>query len=209
VTAYGLADFLADQSFFGAERVVMSSASSRTGYAVAFSIARRSDIEIVGLTSAGHRAFVDGLGLYTEAVTYDDLDDVDPSRPTLYVDVAGNVDLQMRVHRHFGDRLVRDAALGAAHAHEPPQPADDLPGPTPKFFFAPDWVARRQSDWGSTEFNRRIGQATAGFFDYVVNRKLIEVREQRGLETARDVLTEMLAGNTDPAVGHVIRLRAG
>jgi len=42
VTAYGLADFLADHGFFGAERVVMSSASSRTGYAVAFSEARET-----------------------------------------------------------------------------------------------------------------------------------------------------------------------
>ncbi len=209
VTAYGLADFLAEQAFFGAERVVISSASSRTGYAVAFSIGQRSDIEIVGLTSPGHRDFVAGLGVYAQALGYPDLESLDPERPTLYVDVAGNAELQLRVHRHFGEQLVHDAALGAAHAHEPPQPAADLPGPAPKFFFAPDWIAQRQTEWGSAEFDRRVGQATAAFFGYVIDNQLIGLREQHGLEAARAVLTEMLAGRTDPAVGHILRLRGG
>lgn len=209
VTAFGLADFLAEQNFFGAECVVISSASSRTGYAVAFSIGLFSEIDTVGLTSAGHRGFVEGLGLYGQVLGYDDLEQLAPDRPTLYVDVAGNGALQMRIHRHFGDRLVHDAALGAAHAHAPPKPDKDLPGPEPKFFFAPDWVARRQLEWGSAEFDRRVGQATVRFYDYVTKNRLIELREQRGLEAARDILGEMLDGRTDPAIGHLVRLRGG
>ncbi len=206
VTAFGLADFLAEQSFFGAEQVVISSASSRTGYSEAFSIGLQSDIDIIGLTSAGHRGFVEGLGLYSQVLAYEDLEQLDPNRPTLYVDVAGNSELQLRVHRHFGDQLVHDAALGAAHTHEPPQPDPNLPGPTPTFFFAPVWVARRQAEWGSEEFNRRVGEAVAGFFGHVIKHKLIDIQEQSGLEAAREVLIEMLDGRTDPAIGHVILL---
>jgi len=206
VTAFGLADFLTEQQFFGAEQVVISSASSRTGYSEAFSIGRQSDIELIGLTSAGHRDFVEGLGLYSKVLAYDDLEQLDPKRPTVYVDVAGNTDLQRRVHRRLGELLVHDAALGAAHAHEPPQPDVDLPGPTPTFFFAPEWIARRQAEWGSEAFNRRVGEAVAGFFAHVTQHQLISIQEQHGLEAAREVLSEMLDGRTDPAIGHVIRL---
>lgn len=207
VTAYGLADFLVQNDFFGAERVVLSSASSRTGYAVAFCIDQLKAIETIGLTSAEHREFVDGLGLYAGALAYDDLEDLEADKSTVYVDVAGNADVQMRIHRHLGDKLVHDAALGAAHRHDPPQAPDDLPGPEPKFFFAPDWVAQRQADWGTAGFEQRIGQATAGFFDYVRGNQLIDVRQQQGLDAARDIIGEMLDGKTDPAVGHVVRLR--
>jgi len=207
VTAFGLADFLAEKAFFGAERVVISSASSRTGYSEAFGIGMHSDIEIIGLTSASHRDFVEGLGLYSRVLAYEDLEQLDADRPTVYVDVAGNTEVQMRVHRHLGDRLVHDAALGASHAQQPPEPDENLPGPEPTFFFAPEWVARRQAEWGSEEFNRRVGEAVSRFFEHVARHRLIEIREQSGLEAAREVLAEMLEGRTDPAIGHVIRLR--
>jgi hypothetical protein len=211
VTAFGLADFLAEQQFFGAEQVVISSASSRTGYSEAFSIglqrdARGSDIEVIGLTSARHRDFVEGLGLYSKVLTYDELEQLDANKPTVYVDIAGNTDVQRRVHEHVGDHLVHDAALGAAHAHSPPRPDANLPGPAPQFFFAPVWVARRQEEWGSEEFNRRVGEAVAAFLKHVVEHQLIDVQEQQGFDAAREVIAEMLEGRTDPAVGHVVRL---
>jgi len=210
VTAFGLADFLADENFFGAEQVLISSASSRTGYSEAFSIGLHSDIDVIGLTSAGHQDFVKDLGLYSNVLAYDDLEKLDPNRPTLYIDVAGNTELQRRVHEHFGERLVHDAALGASHAsshdNRPPQPDENLPGPKPTFFFAPDWVARRQDEWGSEEFNRRVAEAVAAFFAHVVKHQLIDIQQQSGFAAAREVLIEMLDGRTDPAIGHVIRV---
>lgn len=206
VTAYGLADDLRERDFHGAERVVISSASSRTGYAAAFCIGQLAGIETVGLTSAGHRDFVAGLGLYSDVATYDDLERLDPNRPTLFIDVAGSDDVRRRIHAHLGDRLVHDTALGAAHRLDPPGPPAGLPGPEPVFFFAPDWVARRQAEWGPGELERRTGQATAGFYDYVRRRAIIDVRERRGLEAAREIIGDMLRGRTDPAVGDVVRL---
>ena len=36
---------------------------------------------------------------------------------------------------------------------------DSLPGPRPKFFFAPDRVAKRTADWGRDGFERRLAEA--------------------------------------------------
>jgi hypothetical protein len=65
-TSFLLDDFLDDQSFFGAESVVLTSASSKTALGLAWRLhARRRDrVEIVGLTSPRNRAFVAGLGCY-------------------------------------------------------------------------------------------------------------------------------------------------
>jgi len=40
----------------------------------------------------------------------------------------------------------------------------------------------------------------------VTGNGLIELSEHTGLEAAREVLAEMIEGNTDPAKGHVIAL---
>ena len=94
VTAFCLADFLAQNNFFGAEQVLVSSASSKTAYATAFCIRQHSDIAMTGLTSAGNRSFVESLGLYNQALAYEDLATLDGGTRMLYVDIAGNVDIQ-------------------------------------------------------------------------------------------------------------------
>lgn len=54
--------------------IVLSSASSKTPVGLAHRLARRADRpEVVGLTSAGNVAFIEGLGVYHRMVTYDDL----------------------------------------------------------------------------------------------------------------------------------------
>lgn len=206
VTAFCLADFLAENDFFGAERVVVSSASSKTGYAAAFCIRQHSDIEMIGLTSGGNRDFVEKLGLYDKVLSYDDMRRLDAGTRTLYIDIAGNSELQADLHEHLGKRLVYDCSVGSAQSLAPPSPRRDLPGPRPEFFFAPNWIAKRHKDWGVSEFTRRSGEASAAFFGYVTDNALVELSEQSGLAAARDVLVEMIECRTDPAKGHVIVL---
>jgi len=206
ITAFCLADFLSENNFFGAKRVAVSSASSKTAYATAFCIRQHSSIAMAGLTSARNRDFVERLELYNTAIAYDDFRALDADTATLYIDFAGNTKLQAEMHRFFGSNLVYDCSVGSAQSLVPPKPERNLPGPKPEFFFAPKWIAKRHKDWGTGEFNRRSGQACKSFFDYVTDNELIELAEQRGLEATQHVLVEMLRGRTDPAVGHVIDL---
>jgi len=210
VTAFCLADFLTENDGFGARRIIISSASSKTAYATAFCLRQHANggsvIGRVGLTSAQNREFVARLGLYDSVMVYDDLEQLDPGTPSLYVDIAGNPTLQARAHDHFGESLVHDASVGSAHSLAPPEPGRKLAGPKPEFFFAPTWIAKRYKDWGAAGFNRRVGESTAAFFRHVAENRLVEPIEHRGLEAARNVIVEMVRGRTEPRLGHVIRL---
>ena len=65
LTGWLIADHLEQAGWFGAGAVVLASASSKTAFSTAFELAAREERpEIVGLTSAGNRAFTEGLGCY-------------------------------------------------------------------------------------------------------------------------------------------------
>ena len=208
ITAFSLADFLEDSEFFGARRVLISSASSKTAYATAFCLRDSDRPEIVGLSSAANHEFVERTGLYHRVLDYSDLEQLDTESPTLYVDIAGNPDLTHRVHHHLADRLVYGCTVGAAQSVEPATEKPDLPGPEPRFFFAPPHIARRYQDWGVAEFNRRAGEATTAFYQYVTHpdRRLLTVTESRGLASAQLIIADMLQGEIDPGEGHVVCL---
>ncbi len=109
MTSFMLADFLQDNACFGAEQMVISSASSKTSYGTAFLM---GDVHRVGLTSAGNRAFTESLGCYDEVVTYDEVDALVPGG-SIYVDVAGDPALRRRVHEQIVP--LHSAVVGAAH----------------------------------------------------------------------------------------------
>src|SRR5262249_53125430 len=65
-------DYLSENAFFGARRVILSSASSKTAIGLAHLLhTQRKDIDVIGLTSAGNLGFVETLGCYDQVVTYD------------------------------------------------------------------------------------------------------------------------------------------
>src|SRR6201996_9818275 len=64
-------DFLAENEFYGARRVMLSSASSKTAFGLAHLLHKRQGLKVIGLTSPGNVDFVRSLGCYDEVVTYD------------------------------------------------------------------------------------------------------------------------------------------
>jgi hypothetical protein len=130
-----LTSVLLARSLAGAERVVFSSASSKTALGTAYLLSR-AGVEVAGITSA--TAFVAGLGVFREIVGYDAIDELGPGRAT-FVDLAGDPEVRAAVHRQLGEELEANVLVGATHV-DAARPASDrpLPGPEPTFFFAPD-----------------------------------------------------------------------
>src|SRR4051794_1372984 len=200
MTSFVLADFLQDNGCFGAETVVISSASSKTSYGTAFLL---DGVDRVGLTSERNRDFTESLGCYDEVVTYDEVPSMPRSR-AVYVDVAGDSGLRRTVHERL--EPVYSAVVGAAHHDAPPDvaSAEPLPGGAPTFFFAPDQMRKRHEDWGPDGVEQRHAEAWSRFAPVVA--QWVDVVLGEGPEALRSAWLETLAGDTPPRVGHVIQL---
>ncbi len=203
-TSYLLFDWLADNDWFGAEQMVVGSASSKTGLGLCKFLAEPRDrpYRIVGLTGAANVDFVRGLGACDDVLAYDDLEQV-ARVPSVYVDMAGHAGVKARLHAHLGDALRHSAAVGTSHWDKFAPPAD-LPGPKPQFFFAPSQISKRRQEWGAGEIERRITAAwkriaadAGGWLDVVVHD---------GLDAAPPVWADLAAGRADPGQGHILRV---
>ena len=171
-------DFLDENEFYGAKRVMLSSASSKTAYGLAHLVHARG-IKVIGLTSAGNTSFVKSLGCYDEVVTYDSVTLLPTNSAIAYVDMAGNSGLREQLHRHFGEQMKYSGIVGLTHRRSSPdEPVQVLPGAKPKFFFAPDHIRKRATEWGPGGFNERFGTAWSGFVPML--DKWLKVTEGRG-----------------------------
>jgi hypothetical protein len=207
ITSFMLADFLADQRFFGAAQLVVSSASSKTAYGTAFCLEGSPGITAVGVTSERNRKFVEGLGCYARCVSYEQIAALDPAISTLYVDFSGDAALRLRVHQHFGSALVYDCYAGSAQSHEHLGASPTaLPGPQPRPYFAPIQIKKRNADWGPAEVTRRFNEAQLAFIRRVRDDAWMRVQEHAGFEAARALIAAVVAGRIDPQDGHVVRL---
>jgi hypothetical protein len=204
-TSFVIDDFLADNDDFGANRIVLSSASSKTAAGTALCVVRRAGPrpEVVGLTSARNAPFVTGLGWYDTVITYDDIETLDPSPPTVFVDMAGNAAVRHALHRHLGDRLIASHTVGVTH-WEAEAPSAPLPGPKPTMFFAPTQVDKRMAEWGVAGYLDRFGKAWAGLLDVVSD--WIDVVEVDGLDPMQTRYLQLLAGVAPPAEGVIVTL---
>lgn len=202
ITSFMLADFLRDNDFFGAKRLVISSASSKTAYGTAFCL---PGVELIALTSPRHRDFVDGLRCYSRSAIYGELEHLPNTEPVLYVDFSGDEELRARVHHHFGASLAYDCFAGSAqNAHVIRDMG--LPGPAPAFYFAPVQIRKRNADWGPAVVNQRFGDAQRVFIRHVDDAGWLRVAEHHGFQAAQNLIADLCAGTADPALGHVVEL---
>jgi hypothetical protein len=206
-TSFLIDDFLADNAYFGARAVLLSSASSKTAYGTAFQLARRgapgARCELIGLTSPGKLAFVEGLACYDRVLAYDQIGSLPRELPLAYVDMAGDAQLRSALHHLYGDRLKYSCAVGGTH-REALGGAGDLPGPRPTLFFAPAQIKKRAQDWGQAGLQQRLAAAWLQFL--VASGKWMRVIRARGPAAVERVYLEVLDGRVRPDEGHVLTL---
>ena len=197
-------DFLAENEFFGARGVMLSSASSKAAIGLAHLLhSRRNNIRVIALTSPRNAAFVSTLGIYHDVVTYDRVTSLSADEPVVFVDMAGDSGLRARLHHHFGERMKYSAQIGLTHrksdADEP-----TLPGAKPKWFFAPDQIRKRAKEWGPGGVDARFSAAWAEFAPTLGT--WLRVTESRGTEAVRQVYLDTLTGRIPPDQGHLLSL---
>ena len=199
-TSFLIDDFLDDEVMFGAKTAVLSSASSRTSSALAWLLARRDGIEVIGLTSPGNVEFTESLGVYDKVVPYEEIDSLE-AKPAVYVDMSGDAKVRSAVHGHYGDELSTrplSASLIARISEAPmSSPARSLSSSSPPTASAsaPRTGAPTASTSGSPRAGRRYVEWT---------RDWLRVEHGSGPEDVERIYRELLDGKSDPAVGHVL-----
>ena len=196
-------DDLAENEFYGAKRVMLTSASSKTAFGLAHLLHRRDGIRVIGLTSAANVDFVKSLGCYDEVVTYDLVTSLPSDVPVALVDMAGNSELRARLHWHFGDRMKYSARIGQTH-RRPSRDEPELPGAKPQWFFAPDQIRKRAREWGPGGIDRRFGAAWSTFAPML--ERCLTVVEGRGPSAVKQTYLDTLAGRIPPDQGHMLSL---
>ncbi len=213
-TSYIAAEFLREQGFFGARQILLSSASSKTAYGLAWCL-RDCGLPVIGLTSDNNRDFVAGLDLYSEVVCYSDLTALDSDTPALYVDFASSPALRLSIHSMFGDTLKYDCLIGSTQGDsldgkkgDKEGASEGLPGPAPAFFFAPASLEQHRENGTLHAFMARAERDQLQFFESARSSTppWINIVEAQGVAAAQTVVEQLLQGGADPAQGYVIRL---
>ena len=187
-TSYWCEDWLFSSQYRGGKSFLISSASSKTAFCLAYLIGKRvargelSNVQIVGLTSKKNLAFTKGLSLYDEVLDYDTFASASSFAPNqgsnkwLYADVAGNDNLNDRVFAHFGSRLVASISLGLTNLSpssadasstkwstntvtENPAASSSASPTTFEQFFMPEWLAVRRRQLSIAQITSLQSQA--------------------------------------------------
>jgi len=210
-TSFLIDDFLADNGFFGAGTVILSSASSKTAYGTAFCLTQRRGtadaVTVIGLTSPGNLAFTRSLGCYDTVMSYADVPAGLPDDPAVYVDISGDGELRAAIHGRLADTLAYSCSVGATH-WDRLGGGNGLPGPQPVLFFAPAQAARRAGEWGPAVLQERMATAWAAFMGPVTRAEdpWLRVVHGRGTAAVEVVYAALLDGTVRPHEGHILSL---
>lgn len=204
ITSFCLWDALQSEDWYGAQQVVIVSASSKTSIGLAYALDDDATAPpSIAITSKRNLDFVSKLGLYEQSVTYETLSDIDAAIPTVIVDMAGNGEVLGRLHAHLGDNMKRCIKVGLTHWDEA-KPGAGVIAERSKFFFAPTHIQQRMQDWGPDGFAKK----TASFMQQTAmkSRTWLRLRKIDGLQGLADVYEDVCEGRIAADEGLIIEL---
>ena len=210
ITAFCLCDALRDQSYLGADQVIIISASSKTAIGLAQGLAdEKAAPKIIGLTSSKNLEFVKSLGCYDEIISYDELEKVNKSIGSVIVDMAGNREILGTLHGALGEKMLKCLTVGMTH-WDNTTTAEDLLGQAmlrdrTEFFFAPAHIQKRIGDWGHEGYSKKTNE-------FMTNRATqskdwMKIKEISGLDNFIETYREVVSGNINPDEGIIVTLK--
>lgn len=204
LTSFCLHDMLQTNDWYGAEQVLILSASSKTGSGLAYCINAATDAPpAIGLTSVSNVELVKSMGAYEQALSYDELDSIDANRATVIVDMSGNTDVMSRLHQHLGDNMRFTIQVGITHWQQP-RIANGIITERSQQFFAPSHIQKRIQELGQQEWDKRS-------FSHVQHsmsktRDWLKIKELDGLDGLASIYQDVCSGSNDVSEGIIIKM---
>jgi len=205
-TSFLLDDYMAEADMFGAQNILLTSASSKTAIALAFLLKqqkseRSNDYRIIGLTSYRNQEFVQSLGLYDDVISYDSAT-MQQAGPSIVVDFAGNKKLLLQLQSSLGEQLKRLIMVGLSHWED--RSAEGHIEVANEFFFAPAQAEKRTAEWGGKGLRRKMADVYIPFL--TSSGKWLQVRKGQGNEAVEEVYQDMVMGKVNPSEGWILSL---
>lgn len=202
LTSFCLYDLLSSNDWYGAQQVVVISASSKTSLGLACGLEADANApKAIGLTSARNLELLDSLDLYDSVHKYDDLEKIDTSKKTVIVDMAGDSSVLSRLHLHLGDNMKFCSNVGYTH-WDKPLSADGIITERSKMFFAPSHIQTRIKEWGNdkweSETRRYITHSCAK------SREWMTMTELDGLDGLANIYDDVVNGKVPADVGLIV-----
>ncbi|WP_298520500.1 DUF2855 family protein [uncultured Kordia sp.] len=208
VTSFLIDAYLAEQHFYKASRILITSASSKTAQVLACLLAHRkkeNDLSwnLIGLTSEKNMEFVEQLGWYDQVMSYDSIAQLNTNEKFIVIDFAGNHNTQFQLQTLLQENLVYNCLVGLVDWQH-------LKGenPLPKkgeFFFAPSHAEKRKKEWGISGFQQNIGIAWQQTIKAI--QSTISIKEYVGIQELEKLYSDMLNGRVDPKHGNIVSLK--
>ena len=211
ITSFCLCDYLQYEDYLGAKQIIIVSASSKTAIGLAQGLHReKGRPEIVGLTSKRNLDFVKDLNSYDHVITYDELDNINIDSPAVMVDMAGNREILGKLHSSLGNKMIKCITVGMTH-WDNETTADDTMGQLmnrerTEFFFAPDYIQKRISEWGTEGYN----QKTSSFMDTRAeqSKSWMNIKEVSGLDNFLSTYDNVIQGDINPNEGIIVNIKS-
>jgi len=113
-TSFFLVDFLDDNNYFDADKVLLTIASSKTSIELAQSLNANRSCQVKGLTSASNQSFAEGLGCYTQVLICEQVGQLE-KQPNVMVNMTGNGYVRRAVHTRLDGKPKYSCAVGTTH----------------------------------------------------------------------------------------------
>lgn len=228
-TAFWCEDWLHAANFRGADSFIISSASAKTAFCLAYLLGKRRRAEhysfkITGLTSTRNVAFTRGLKLYDEVLEYDGFEASgllhSSSGRYVYVDVAGNDALNSRIQAHFAtsQALVAGVQLGLTNLSPSAPSAASIKFVTNtslsnsvheprgeevhmEQFFMPEWLAARKRQLSVAQITSMQATAWRELMDD--GKDWVRIERIFGGEQVQEAYRRVAKEGTDPTAGAI------
>lgn len=235
VSGFILAELLKLNDFYGANSVVLTSASSKLSLATAMQLRESVDQgriqSVVGLTSQKNHAFVAQTELFDSVLTMDEtLAASDENGETLahvFIDVAGDA----AVFKRNQSAIKKALAVGGTHGDAEASTftafgpsgflkmfidmiapasikrwASKTLSPTLEMFFAPTVVQELVARWGQNAFDEKANAALSTFAAQAISKGWVEVQRCENEADIQAAYKHVMSGDVKPDTAVVLSL---
>lgn len=208
-------DSLNETNYRGLKNILISSASSKTAFLVAYRILLRRDapggsrkLKIIGLTSRSNLEYTRGLALYDQVFSYDQVTSIPKvSRVDncLYIDVSGDQSLNKSIARSIAPKLTIWLGMTSVGGGNPSR-FTGAKGNTDghEYFFMPEWFAVRLKQLGPKALKEMQKTAWAQLMEDCPS--WVKIGTYRGEGQVLDAYLKTLKGGVRPDRGQILTL---